>query len=76
VGPIWLLCFRNGIRFGSLAAFGIGLGAAAIKTIFNHRKAIDVSADDAVAQRAPSFLSAMRRLLLATASSSLTIKKV
>jgi threonine/homoserine/homoserine lactone efflux protein len=111
VGPIWLLCFRNGIRFGFPAAFGIGLGAAAIdtfycvlgalgaavllsahstqrvisivgalviswigiKTIINHRKAIDVSTDDAVPQKAPSFASALRLSLLATASNPLTI---
>lgn len=34
VGPIWLLCFRNGIRFGFPAAFGIGLGAAVIDTLY------------------------------------------
>lgn len=34
VGPIWLLCFRNGIRHGFGAAFGIGLGAAIIDTIY------------------------------------------
>lgn len=34
VGPIWLLCFRNGIRFGFPAAFGIGLGAAVIDTFY------------------------------------------
>jgi len=34
VGPIWLLCFRNGIRYGFPAAFGIGLGAAVIDTIY------------------------------------------
>lgn len=34
VGPIWLLCFRNGISFGFPAAFGIGLGAAIIDTLY------------------------------------------
>lgn len=34
VGPIWLLCFRNGIRYGFPAAFGIGLGAAVIDTVY------------------------------------------
>jgi putative LysE/RhtB family amino acid efflux pump len=34
VGPIWLLCFRNGIRSGFPAAMGIGLGAAIIDTIY------------------------------------------
>lgn len=34
VGPIWLLCFRNGIRSGFPAAIGIGLGAAFIDTIY------------------------------------------
>jgi len=34
VGPIWLLCFRNGIRFGFPAAIGIGLGAALIDAIY------------------------------------------
>ena len=34
VGPIWLLCFRNGIRYGFPAAFGIGFGAAVIDTIY------------------------------------------
>jgi threonine/homoserine/homoserine lactone efflux protein len=111
VGPIWLLCFRNGIRFGFPTAFGIGFGAAVIdtlycvlgalgaavllsahstqrvisivgalviswigiKTIITHRKAIDVSADEAVVQKVPSFASALRLSLLATASNPLTI---
>ena len=34
VGPIWLLCFRNGIRYGFSAAFGIGFGAAVIDTMY------------------------------------------
>jgi threonine/homoserine/homoserine lactone efflux protein len=34
VGPIWLLYFRNGIRYGFSAAFGIGLGAAIIDTLY------------------------------------------
>lgn len=34
VGPIWLLCFRNGIRYGFSAAFGIGFGAAVIDTLY------------------------------------------
>lgn len=34
VGPIWLLCFRNGISSGFPAAIGIGLGAAIIDTIY------------------------------------------
>lgn len=34
VGPIWLLCFRNGIRYGFPAAFGIGLGAAVVDTVY------------------------------------------
>lgn len=34
VGPIWLLCFRNGIRNGFQAAIGIGLGAALIDAIY------------------------------------------
>jgi len=111
VGPIWLLCFRNGIRFGFLAAFGIGLGAAAIdtlycvlgalgaavllsahstqrvisivgalvitwigvKTIITHRKTIDSSLDETAGQKAPTFGSALRLSLLATASNPLTI---
>ncbi len=110
VGPIWLLCFRNGIRFGFPAAFGIGLGAAVIdtlycvlgalgaavllsahstqrvisvvgalviswigiKTIITHRKTIDAGIDE-TAVKTPSFASALRRSLLATASNPLTI---
>ena len=34
VGPIWLLCFRNGVRFGFPSAIGIGLGAAFIDTLY------------------------------------------
>lgn len=110
VGPIWLLCFRNGIRFGFPAAFGIGLGAAlidtaycvlgalgaavllsaqstqrvisivgalviswiGIKTIVTHRKTIDAGIDE-TAVKTPSFGSALRLSLLATASNPLTI---
>ncbi len=110
VGPIWLLCFRNGIRFGFPAAFGIGLGAAVIdtlycvlgalgaavllsahstqrvisvlgalviswigiRTILTHRKSIDAGIDE-TAIKTPSFGSALRLSLLATASNPLTI---
>ena len=34
VGPIWLLCFRNGIRYGFSAAMGIGCGAALIDLLY------------------------------------------
>lgn len=34
VGPIWLLCFRNGVRYGFPSAIGIGIGAALIDTIY------------------------------------------
>lgn len=44
VGPIWLLCFRNGIRFGFPAAMGIGLGAALIDTIYCVLGALGVAA--------------------------------
>lgn len=111
VGPIWLLCFRNGIRFGFPAAFGIGLGAAVIdtlycvlgalgaavllsaqstqrvisvvgaliiswigiKTIITHRKTTDTGIDVAPTSNTPSFGSALRLSLLATASNPLTI---
>jgi threonine/homoserine/homoserine lactone efflux protein len=111
VGPIWLLCFRNGIRFGFPAAFGIGLGAAlidtlycvlgalgaavllsahstqrvisivgalviswiGIRTILTHRKTTGTGIDEVVALKAPSFGSALRLSLLATASNPLTI---
>jgi threonine/homoserine/homoserine lactone efflux protein len=110
VGPIWLLCFRNGIRFGFPAAFGIGLGAAVIdtlycvlgalgaavllsahstqrvisvlgalviswigiKTIISHRR-MPKSADESEIRNAPTFGSALRLSLLATASNPLTI---
>lgn len=111
VGPIWLLCFRNGIRFGFPAAFGIGLGAAlidmlycvfgalwaavllsahstqrvisivgalviswiGIKTIVAHRKTIDAGIEEAAVSKTPSFGSALKLSLLATASNPLTI---
>lgn len=111
VGPIWLLCFRNGIRFGFPAAFGIGLGAAVIdtlycvlgalgaavllsahstqrvislvgaliiswigiRTIITHRKTIDASPDEKIPLKAPSFGSALKLSLIATASNPLTI---
>ena len=111
VGPIWLLCFRNGIRFGFPAAFGIGLGAAlidtlycvlgalgaavllsahstqrvisivgalviswiGIRTILTHQKTTGTGIDEVVALKAPSFGSALRLSLLATASNPLTI---
>ena len=44
VGPIWLLCFRNGIRFGFPAALGIGVGAAFIDTVYCVLGALGVAA--------------------------------
>ncbi len=111
VGPIWLLCFRNGIRYGFAEAFGIGLGAAiidtvycvlgalgaavllsshstqraisilgaliiswiGIKTIISHRTMNDEGLDEKAPLKAPTFGSALRLSLLATASNPLTI---
>lgn len=111
VGPIWLLCFRNGIRYGFAEAFGIGLGAAiidtiycvlgalgaavllsshstqraisvigalviswiGIRTIIAHRHANAASVDAPESARTPTFGSALRLSLLATASNPLTI---
>lgn len=111
VGPIWLLCFRNGVRYGFQAAFGIGLGAAVIDTIYcvlgalgaavllsahstqrvisiigaliiswvgirtiiGHRKATDANLDATDSRKTPTFGSALRLSLLATASNPLTI---
>lgn len=111
VGPIWLLCFRNGIRYGFAEAFGIGLGAAiidtaycvlgalgaavllsshstqrvisivgalviswiGIRTIITHRSASGANLDEAETPKTPTFGSALRLSLLATASNPLTI---
>lgn len=111
VGPIWLLCFRNGIRYGFAEAFGIGLGAAiidtlycvlgalgaavllsahstqrvisivgalviswiGIRTIISHRSASSANLDEAEPPKTPTFGSALRLSLLATASNPLTI---
>jgi threonine/homoserine/homoserine lactone efflux protein len=111
VGPIWLLCFRYGIRYGFSAAFGIGLGAAiidtlycvlgalgaavllsahstqraisivgaliiswiGIRTIITHRSARRTSSVEADPSKPPTFGSALRLSLLATASNPLTI---
>lgn len=111
VGPIWLLCFRNGIRYGFPAAFGIGLGAAVIdtvycvlgalgaavllsshstqrvisivgaliiswigiRTIIAHRKSTETALEEADSRKTPTFGSALRLSLLATASNPLTI---
>lgn len=111
VGPIWLLCFRNGIRYGFAEAFGIGLGAAiidtfycvlgalgaavllssqstqrvisiigaliiswiGIRTIINHRATGEADLDGTESPRTPTFGSALRLSLLATASNPLTI---
>ena len=111
VGPIWLLCFRNGIRYGFAEAFGIGLGAAVIdtvycilgalgaavllsshstqraisiigalviswigiRTIISHRAANSANLDEAGSAETPTFGSALRLSLLATASNPLTI---
>ena len=111
VGPIWLLCFRNGIRYGFAEAFGIGLGAAVvdtvycilgalgaavllsshstqraisiigalviswigIRTIISHRRANSANLDEAGSVERPTFGSALRLSLLATASNPLTI---
>lgn len=111
VGPIWLLCFRNGIRYGFPEAFGIGLGAAiidtlycvlgalgaavllsshstqraisiigaltiswiGIRTIISHRALNNVAIDEVAPPKTPTFGSALRLSLLATASNPLTI---
>lgn len=111
VGPIWLLCFRNGIRYGFSAAFGIGLGAAiidtvycvlgalgaavllsshstqrvisiigaliiswiGIRTIISHRATREADLGGTESPRTPTFGSALRLSLLATASNPLTI---
>ena len=61
VGPIWLLCFRNGIRFGFPPAMGIGLGAAFIDTIYCVLGALGVAAllSAASIQRAISLIGAL-----------------
>lgn len=111
VGPIWLLCFRNGIRYGFAEAFGIGLGAAIIDTfycvlgalgaavllasqstqraisivgaliiswigirsIISHRAVHNADLQEPAPSKAPTFGSALRLSLLATASNPLTI---
>lgn len=111
VGPIWLLCFRNGIRYGFAEAFGIGLGAAVvdtvycvlgalgaavllsahstqraisiigaliigwigIRTIISHRASNKTGFEEADSPKTPTFGSALRLSLLATASNPLTI---
>jgi len=111
VGPIWLLCFRNGVRFGFPSAIGIGIGAAfidtlycilgalgaavllsaastqraisligaliiswlGVRTILSHRKAASVNPDEVDGRESPSFSSALKLSLVATASNPLTI---
>lgn len=111
VGPIWLLCFRYGIRYGFSPAFGIGLGAAiidtvycvlgalgaavllsahstqraisivgalviswiGIRTIIIHRSVPSASSAEVEPAKRPTFGSALRLSLLATASNPLTI---